>query len=264
MARFGPGVVRRVLVASLRASVPAPPAPCAADPRRVASSRDTAPRHARVSARLPRTGCPPPPCAQSSASPSDPDPTSGGVSLRSLCAFPPYGGTAWFACQPIVAVLALLRCVAYKGTGCELRAAEGGGWRTRGHIPRLKAVREADALAGVSGSSAASVVSLAETLSAEGSGLPRHIDLRAADATTPRRTARASSPPTDAAMPHGGFSLAAMRQSPLHTCFTGERQFSCLRKWGTSNRTRKLFAATFTAARNSGMGLSAGIRRASS
>ena len=89
-----------------------PPAPSAADTRRVASSRDTAPRHARASARLPRTGCPPPPCAQSSASPSDPDPTSGGVSLRSLCALPPYGGTAWLTCQPLLAVSALLRRVA--------------------------------------------------------------------------------------------------------------------------------------------------------
>ena len=103
-----------------------------------------------------------------------------------------------------------------------MRGAEGGGWRTRGR----------------SGSSAASVVSLAETLFAEGSGLSRHIDLRVADATTPRRTARASSPPTDAAMPHGGFSLAAMRQSLLHTCFTGVRQFSCLRKWGNSMGAR--------------------------
>ena len=56
-----------------------PPAPSAADPRRVASSRNTAPRLARASARLPRTGRPPPPCVRSSSSPSDPDPTSGGV-----------------------------------------------------------------------------------------------------------------------------------------------------------------------------------------
>ena len=60
-----------------------------------------------------------------------------------------------------------------------MRGAEGGGWRTRGR----------------SGSSAASVVSLAETHSAEGSGSSRHVDLRAAAATTPRRTVRA--PPAD-------------------------------------------------------------------
>ena len=105
-----------------------PPAPSAADTRRVASSRDTAPRHARASARLPRTGCPPPPCVRSSASPSDPDPTSGGVSLRSFCALPPYGGTAWLTCQPLLAVSALLRRMAYKGQGanCERRRAAGG------------------------------------------------------------------------------------------------------------------------------------------
>ena len=39
------------------------------------------PRHARASARLPRTGRPPPPCVRSSASPSDPDPTIGGSCL---------------------------------------------------------------------------------------------------------------------------------------------------------------------------------------
>ena len=60
-----------------------------------------------------------------------------------------------------------------------LPAAEDGGWRTRGR----------------SGSSAASVVSLAETRCAEGSGSSRRIDLRSAAATTPRRTARA--PPAD-------------------------------------------------------------------
>ena len=58
-----------------------PPAPSAADPRRVASSRNTAPCPARASARLTRTGRPPPPCARSSASPSDPDPAICGVSL---------------------------------------------------------------------------------------------------------------------------------------------------------------------------------------
>ena len=52
------------------------------------------PRHARASARLTRTGRPPPPCARSSASPVDPDPRSGGAFLRSFCALPPYGGTA--------------------------------------------------------------------------------------------------------------------------------------------------------------------------
>ena len=63
-----------------------------------------------------------------------------------------------------------------------LPAAEGGGWRTRGR----------------SGSSAASVVPLAETLSEEGSGSSRPIHLRVAAATTPRRTVRASTPPPDA------------------------------------------------------------------
>ena len=58
-----------------------PPAPSAADPRRAASSRNTAPSPARASARLTRTGRPPPPCARSSASPSDPDPVIGGVCL---------------------------------------------------------------------------------------------------------------------------------------------------------------------------------------
>ena len=52
-------------------------------PIRVALLRRGIPRqcHARASARLPRTGRPPPPCAQSSASPSDPDPVIGGVFL---------------------------------------------------------------------------------------------------------------------------------------------------------------------------------------
>ena len=84
--------------------------------------------------------------------------------------------------------------------GQALRAAEGGGWRTRGR----------------SGSSAASVVTLAETYYAEGSGLSRPIDLRAADATTPRRTARASSPTPDAGcerQPRGEPPCALPRRS---------------------------------------------------
>ena len=58
-------------------------------PIRVALLRRGIPRHchARASARLPRTGRPPPPCVRSSASPSDPDPVIGGVCL--FAAFAP-------------------------------------------------------------------------------------------------------------------------------------------------------------------------------
>ena len=56
------------------------------------------PRHARASARLPRTGRPPPPCVRSSASPSDPDPFFGGVCRSGRW---PHGrlfdGLAWLA-----------------------------------------------------------------------------------------------------------------------------------------------------------------------
>jgi hypothetical protein len=71
-------------------------------PIRVAWLRRGIPRHrhARVSARLPRTGRPPPPCVRSSASPSDPDLGSGGVCpFAASCALPPCGGTAWSACR---------------------------------------------------------------------------------------------------------------------------------------------------------------------
>ena len=81
MARFCPGAGWPRPHRSLRASAAPPPAASAADPRRGASSRDTAPSPARASARLTRTGRPPPPCARSSASPSDPDPVIGGVCL---------------------------------------------------------------------------------------------------------------------------------------------------------------------------------------
>ena len=122
-------------------------------PIRVAWLRRGIPRHrhARASARLPRTGRPPPPCARSSASPPHPDPRSGGASLSAALA------------RSRLAAEAL-------GSPASRGAAEGGGWRTRGR----------------SGSSAASAVPLAETLSAEGSGSSRLVDLRAAAATTPR------------------------------------------------------------------------------
>ena len=57
-------------------------------PIRVAWLRRGIPRHrhARASARLPRTGRPPPPCARSSASPPHPDPRSGGASLSAALA----------------------------------------------------------------------------------------------------------------------------------------------------------------------------------
>ena len=92
-----------------------------------------------------------------------------------------------------------------KGVGCELRAAEGGGWRTRGR----------------SGSSAASVVPLAETLSAEGSGLPRHIDLRVADATTPRRTVRASTRRPTPQRHTADFHLTQKGNRHFTLCFQG-------------------------------------------
>ena len=186
MARFGPGVSSLRPHPSLRAE--AFDLPRHPQPIRVAWLRRGIPRHchARASARLTRTGRPPPPCARSSASPYDPDPRSGGV-----CLFVSFARSRLEAeaLSPLASlrevesgkwrVLSFWRCCG------ALRAAEGGGWRTRGR----------------SGSSAASVVSLAGTLSAEGSGLSRPIDLRVADATTPRRTARASSPPHEAAMP---------------------------------------------------------------
>ena len=34
-----------------------------------------------------------------------------------------------------------------------------------------------------------------------------------------------------------GFSLNAKRKLPLHPLFSGERRFSCLKNWGTSNRS---------------------------
>ena len=93
MARFGPGAGWPRPHRSLRASAAPPPAASAADPRRVASSRDTAPGPARASARLPRTGVPPSPCDRSSAASPGPDPRQGGV-CRSLRMRSPASGRA--------------------------------------------------------------------------------------------------------------------------------------------------------------------------
>ncbi len=97
-----------------------------------------------------------------------------------------------------------------KGIGCELRAAEGGGWRTRGR----------------SGSSAASVVPLAETLSAEGPGLLRPIDLRAADATTPRRTVRASTRRPTPQRHTADFHLSQNEKLDFTICLQACRSFA--------------------------------------
>ena len=69
-------------------------------PIRVAWLRRGIPRHrhACASARLPRTGRPPPPCARSSASPSDPDPRSGGV-----CPFAAFARSR-LAAEPLIAL----------------------------------------------------------------------------------------------------------------------------------------------------------------
>ena len=60
-----------------------------------------------------------------------------------------------------------------------MSAAERGGWRP----------------GGAEESPTASVVSIAETHCAEGSGLSRHIDLGAAVVAIPEATGRTSSPP---------------------------------------------------------------------
>ena len=94
MARFGPGAGWPRPHRSLRASAAPPPAASAADPRRGASSRDTAPGPARASARLPRTGGAPSPCDRSSAASPGPDPGKVAFFVRSVCARPPPGGLA--------------------------------------------------------------------------------------------------------------------------------------------------------------------------
>ena len=97
-----------------------------------------------------------------------------------------------------------------KGAGRELLAAEGGGCRTRGR----------------SGSSAASVVPLAGTFSAEGSGSSRPIDLRAADATTPRRTVRASTRRTTPQRHTADFHLAQNEKLDFILCLQACRSFA--------------------------------------
>ena len=110
-------------------------------------------------------------------------------SIRWRLPFAPYALARLRACSLSIAVVAVPCLVSMGLEGW----AEGGGCRTRGR----------------SGSSAASVVSLAETHYAEGSGSSRRIDLRAAAVTTPRRTARY--PPRPKVEPRSGVRQPAAR-----------------------------------------------------
>ena len=84
MARFGPGVFVTRHHRFPPCDSASPPAPSAADSRRVASSRNTAPCPACASARMTRTVAASSPCAHSSVASADPDPRSGGVFVRSV------------------------------------------------------------------------------------------------------------------------------------------------------------------------------------